>query len=157
MTITAADAETAAIVSLKKERWLMDTEAGRKGLHFNLMCETGFYVVRDDNISQEKWLHRFTVQHPERVIELARAGDRIAHDALCYVVALLNDLGRYVPQELQRYLVDAAPSGFKKPKRGRHPVEYIYRDEAIFRAVETVIALGIPATRNPDGKREVSA
>ncbi len=156
MTQNIEDALSAAVTSLEKDPLLHDDTAGRRALRFNLMCEMGYDVLVDEKIASEKWEHRFTGQHPERVIELAAAGDRIAHDALCAVAEHLNEHGRTVPSTLQKYLIGAARDGVAI-RRGRHWVTNLYRDEAIFKAVQVVASLGIPTTRNDDGKRSESA
>lgn len=155
MTRNSDEALSAALASLEADPLLRDETAGKRGLRFNLMCEMGYDVLIDDNVPSEKWEHHFTGQHPEHAIELAEAGDVIAHEALCDVAEHLNHRGRVVPTKLQQYVIAAARKGHKA-SQGRHRITNIYRDEAIFRAVKIVTDMGIPATRNDDGKRAES-
>jgi hypothetical protein len=134
-----------AVDLLGKSPWLRDPEAAKNSLRFNLMCETGVNVVIDPNNPANRM--RYTGLTPERVIEQALGGDRIAHEALCNVAAHLTDFGRVVPAKLQRYIIDAARAA-AVGKRGRHPVTNLLRDDAIFHVVEKVVGQGLKATRN---------
>jgi hypothetical protein len=156
MTFSSEDRLNAAVCSLEADRLLHDVRAGTNAFRYSLMCEMGFDILPDESIPSENWERRFTGQNPERAIALAAAGDPIAHDALCAVAAHINQHGRVVPSKLQGYIISAARGGVVK-RRGRHPVKNLYRDDAIFRAVNIVIGMGIPATRNDDGKRTESA
>ncbi|MEQ1953590.1 hypothetical protein [Mesorhizobium sp. CN2-181] len=62
--------------------WLKEAGASERSLRFNLMCDTGLEIdtaLQDDDPKR----YRFTGEHPERVVERAQNGDRVAHQALC--------------------------------------------------------------------------
>lgn len=133
------DAFVAVLAYLESHPWLRDRHAGGNALRFNHMCACGLDVIEGapppENII-------FTGETPEGVIEQARNGDRIAHEALCAVADQLTLRGNPLSPALQRYVVDSAKSPLKWT-RARHPVSNIHRDEAIFNAVEIAVGNGL--------------
>lgn len=126
---------------LRQHPWLTDRDASKNALRLNYMFEAG----SDSDAHQTV----FNGAYPEAVIAEAASGNRIAHEALCEVADHIAKRGAPLPAVLQRYVIDAARTPAKW-KPGRHPVANLHRDDAIFHAVELVIAAGATATRNED-------
>lgn len=141
-----------AVDFLSKNRFLHDLKAGENGLRFQYMCGTGLVISQDERLKPDDRYH-FTGEHPEEIVARAKTGDRVAHDALCAVADHLTARGEPLPLELQRYVVGAAVVP-PKWKKGRNPVSNIYRDDAIFRAVELVVGQGFNATKNDSSEHE---
>jgi hypothetical protein len=98
-----AAAFDAALSSLKADPWFADPEASHKAWRYNLMWEAG---LGDDAIS-------FTGEYPERIIELALNGDRIAQEALIGVAVSLTDAGAH----RDRARTKCAPSKVRRRQR----------------------------------------
>ena len=150
MEDVATRAYRSALKSLAEDRWLKDLNASENALRHNLMCMCGFEVdLSKTGFSREC----FSGEEVDDVVLIAMTGDRIAHEALVCVARHLTERGKSLPLKLQDYIVGAAE---KRPKfkRSRHKVSNLYRDHAIFNAVEKAIAEGLLLTRNRAAKKE---
>ncbi|WP_441227885.1 hypothetical protein AB7813_03645 [Tardiphaga sp. 20_F10_N6_6] len=144
--VSAESAYDAALAYLLQHPWVADKEASNRSYRFNLMCEAGLDFVDDASTPMEGRV-LYSGDHPERLIELAGSGDRIAHEALCEIAAHRTGRNLSLPLALQAYVVRAAmtPPNFRQ---GSHAVSHLHRDEAIFAAVELMISRGLRPTRN---------
>ena len=133
---------------LGKNSWWNDPKTSEKALRLSLMYSMGT-MNRGDTIC-------FTGRSPEQVIAQARAGDRIAHDALIGVGDDLVRRGVRMPAVLANYFVTYAKQPLKW-KSGRHPISELHRNDAIFRAVEFVVSLGFEPTRNDSTKADCAS
>ena len=111
----------------------------------NLMIKTGFTVSADDAIDRLQ----FTGETPGEVIAQAKAGDRVAHYALCAVAESLGRRGEPLPDGLNRYILNAAKSGRPSFKQGRTRYGNNTRNHLICWAVTRVTEMtGFDPTRN---------
>jgi hypothetical protein len=126
-----------------------------QSVRFHLMCDTGFFLSDDDGPMFGRF--QFTGETPGEVIAQAKAGDKVAHEALCYVAENLTDRGESLPNELGKYVLEFARGKRPNFRRGRSGYENIYRDFHICVAVRRVVKMGYDATRNAETRGSESA